>query len=232
MVIKGCISGIYKIMCLPTGKIYVGSSVNINNRWGEHRHRLRKNIHSNTYLQNAWNKYREQNFKFEIIEIIKPDLLTENELKWFKKTNCCNPEYGFNIGKNPDRTMLGRLHSKESRLKMSNAHKGKIFTDEHRKNISKIRFGKKHSEETKQKIGIVHKGKIVSIKTIENMKRAKKGLYKGSKNPNSKLNDNKIIQIRKLHSEGKSNIEIAKIFNISRSSISLIINNKIWKHIK
>ena len=95
------ISGIYKITCRPTGKFYIGSSVDIETRWRGHKSRLSRNIHANIYLQRAWNKYGENNFKFETIEITKSDLLKENELKWFKITNCCNNKFGFNIHKDP-----------------------------------------------------------------------------------------------------------------------------------
>jgi len=53
----------------------------------------------------------------------------------------------------------------------------------------------------------------------------------GSKNNMAKLNDNKIREIIKLHLEGKSNTEIAKIFNVSQPNVSLIVNRKTWKHI-
>jgi len=55
---------------------------------------------------------------------------------------------------------------------------------------------------------------------------------RGSKHGSSKLNNNKIRKIRKLHLEGKSNTEIAKIFDITQSNVSYIINNKTWRHIK
>jgi group I intron endonuclease len=122
-------SGIYKITCLKTNKIYIGSSIDIKKRWNSHRHHLRNGIHGNNYLQNSWNKYGEKNFKFEIIEIIKPKLLMKNELRWFKKTKCCNLKFGFNIGKNPNAPMLGRKHSKKSKLKISTALIGKKLID-------------------------------------------------------------------------------------------------------
>lgn len=70
--------GIYKIEQLSTNKKYIGSSKNIESRWKEHVRDLRKNEHHSWKLQKAWNKYGEDNFKFEIIEIVKnkKDLLT------------------------------------------------------------------------------------------------------------------------------------------------------------
>ena len=43
-------------------------------------------------------------------------------------------------------------HTEESRLKISRAMKGRVKTEQHRKNHSISMTGKKHSEETKRKI--------------------------------------------------------------------------------
>lgn len=55
---------------------------------------------------------------------------------------------------------------------------------------------------------------------------------RGSKHGRAKLNDNKIIEIRKLHLEGKSDSEISKIYKVSKSCISHIVNNRKWKHVE
>jgi group I intron endonuclease len=49
-------SGVYQILCKPTGKIYVGSAVNLRGRWLNHRSSLRCGKHPNIVLQRAWNK--------------------------------------------------------------------------------------------------------------------------------------------------------------------------------
>jgi len=61
-------SGIYRIRNIVNNKIYIGSAINFNTRWGQHRRLLRRGKHFNSYLQNSWNKYKEDNFIFEIIE--------------------------------------------------------------------------------------------------------------------------------------------------------------------
>lgn len=49
----------------------------------------------------------------------------------------------------------------------------------------------------------------------------------------SKLTDEKVIKIREIYSTGKYfQWEIAKIFNVDKSSISNAISGKTWKHIK
>ena len=88
--------GVYKITNLVNGKIYVGSSKDIGQRWNQHKEYLNKNIHGNTHLQRAWDKYGENNFKFEIIEECEPVVRFEREQFYL---NTLNPfdENGYNI---------------------------------------------------------------------------------------------------------------------------------------
>lgn len=89
-------SGIYKITCLPTGKVYIGSAVNLRQRWTDHRKTLRGNRHQNIHLQRAWNKYGEQSFGFEIVELVMfAEDLIGREQHWIDVTRAC--EEGFNI---------------------------------------------------------------------------------------------------------------------------------------
>src|SRR5687768_12784577 len=65
-----CSAGVYQIRCKPTGKIYIGSAVDLRARWEHHRGRLRRGDHRNRYLQNAWVKYGEVNFEFSVLEFV------------------------------------------------------------------------------------------------------------------------------------------------------------------
>jgi hypothetical protein len=62
------IQGIYKITNIVNGKIYIGSSIDIKNRWWSHKDDLEHGTHCNTHLQNAWKVYGEDSFKFEILD--------------------------------------------------------------------------------------------------------------------------------------------------------------------
>ena len=128
------ISGIYKIENIKSKKVYIGQSVNIYKRWNKHTSLLNKNLHPNIYLQNAWNKYGKQNFKFEIIEICETrEQLNERETYW---KNFFDPNT-YNLGK------TGNAHnlSQEIKDKISITNKG-----------NKYRLGKKLSNESKEKI--------------------------------------------------------------------------------
>ena len=69
-------SGIYQILNKLNNKIYVGSAVNLSNRWSTHKCKLKQNKHGSPILQNAWNKYGEDAFKFEVLEhVTNPEWL-------------------------------------------------------------------------------------------------------------------------------------------------------------
>ena len=67
------VAGIYQIVHVPTGRLYVGSSANVSKRTNEHRRLLESQDHYNRKLQNAWNKYGGEEFAFAIVECV-PDL--------------------------------------------------------------------------------------------------------------------------------------------------------------
>jgi len=92
------ILGIYKITNKINGKIYVGSSKSIESRWKQHIYELNKGTHHSNKLQRAWNKYSEEDFKFEVIQIVNNESeLFKYEQEWIDKTKCYEGKYGYNI---------------------------------------------------------------------------------------------------------------------------------------
>jgi group I intron endonuclease len=91
--------GIYKIECIVSGRIYVGSTcVDFKKRWKKHKQRLRNNYHENDYLQKAWNKYGEDNFVFSIIEEQYDDAeIKLREEYWLKIYFSMGKEHCFNL---------------------------------------------------------------------------------------------------------------------------------------
>lgn len=87
--------GIYKIQNMLDGKIYIGQSYDVLQRFAHHLRRLRNNKHKNKHLQYAWNKYGEKAFNFEILEETQVKLLTEKEQHWIDKFDV--KKYGYNV---------------------------------------------------------------------------------------------------------------------------------------
>jgi len=62
------ICGIYKIQSKrKPNRIYIGSSVNIIDRWKNHIYKLRNKKHENHLLQNHFNKYGLNDLQFIIL---------------------------------------------------------------------------------------------------------------------------------------------------------------------
>ena len=61
------VSGIYIIRNLKNNKIYIGESINIENRWNDHKLALQDNKHYNSNLQSDYNEYGEDAFSFEVL---------------------------------------------------------------------------------------------------------------------------------------------------------------------
>jgi group I intron endonuclease len=177
------ISGIYKIENLMNHKLYIGQSDDLYRREKSHFECLRGNRHHNKHLQYSFNKYGENNFKFEIIEECNVNVLDERETYWISHFDSFKHGYNQNIGGNGNR---GWIVSEESRLKMSLNHAdfsgennwmyGKSLYDildedgvkKWKHNISIANtgekngfYGKHHTDETKAKISRAKIGKYI-----------------------------------------------------------------------
>lgn len=84
-IIKYMTCGIYLIKNNISKKEYIGQSINIEKRWKDHKKDLRNNIHKNQHLQNAYNKYGENNFNFYILEECDKSILNDKEKFYIKK---------------------------------------------------------------------------------------------------------------------------------------------------
>jgi len=138
-------SGIYKITNSSNGKIYIGSAYNLSNRFSVHRYTLRNNKNKNKHLQAAWNKYGEQNFIFEIIELVDIGTLLQREQYWIDNFTPFKKEIGYNIAKIAGNT-AGIKPSEATRKKQSES--------------AKKRPKRKMSEEDLVKLKERYKGKI------------------------------------------------------------------------
>lgn len=159
------ISGIYVIK--RGDRLYVGSAVNISARWNRHKNSLRKNMHENPHLQNAWNKYGEEAFEFVVLEECDVEQLLEREQHYldqgFDQFYNCSPTAG---------SRLGMANSPESKRKTSESLMGHVVSEETREKLKEAHTGRKMSEETKKKIGLAHRGRKRSPETCANISAA------------------------------------------------------------
>lgn len=78
-------TGIYSITSIESGKIYVGRSVAIERRWGDHLRNLYLGQHENKHLQNIYNKYGIRNLNFRVLEVCSEDALAQKEVYWYNE---------------------------------------------------------------------------------------------------------------------------------------------------
>ena len=64
---------IYKIQNTQNLKLYIGFTNDFKRRFIEHRRELNFNRHTNTYLQNSWNKNKPESFIFKVIYSTESD---------------------------------------------------------------------------------------------------------------------------------------------------------------
>lgn len=145
------LTGIYKITCTTTGKIYFGkTSKPFCERWAAHRYDLKHPTkpHPNQHLQRAWDKYGEENFIFEVVERCTVEELSNREQYYMD--NVVNWGWDFNICRESTSGQLGRKHTEETKKKLSLAlkgkpgpNKGKTFSIEYRKRLSDAHKGQR-----------------------------------------------------------------------------------------
>ena len=161
--------GIYKIEHNDSGLFYIGSTTkSFKQRWKTHKTELNQNIHGNKHLQNAWNKYGNKRFSFEILEIVEePDKVLEHEQKWLDKH--WGRQNLYNILPTAG-SPKGRVVSEETKQKLrENAGRksGFVVQENTKELLSELNsgsnhpnFGKPRSEETKQRIAEPQKGRV------------------------------------------------------------------------
>lgn len=193
-------SGIYAIINKINGKKYIGSSVDIANRWSQHRYKLKKGSHPAKHLLSAWNKYGEKNFDFVVLEECQTGSLLVKEQEYL---DTYFPEYNTNKTAN---SMLGFRFSEEAKQRMSLIHTGFRHTEESKKKMSEIWSGKprgKYSEDRCKKISESHKGKQINEKQA-------RALELGRKSPSAETRK-KISDAQKGYVPSDATIEKLKI---------------------
>lgn len=224
--------GIYRITNLVTGKSYIGQTrVDFGDRRDSHFSLLNTGKHYNKNMQADWDIYGAENFEFAVIEFVdNPNLLNDLEIQYVDiytaKGLCYNQNPGGTgkgkhlteeakrkIGDKNKVNMTGRKPSEETRCKMSDSQKKRVFTDEEKQQIAErmrtVNIGKRRSDETKELLRKINQ---------ENP-------------PSAKLTPDDVREIRRKSSEGVSTKDLSIEYKVSYVCICNIIHRRRWKHI-
>lgn len=240
-------SGIYIIESVKNGKKYVGSATNLYKRINSHVNDLLKNKHTNKKLQSHFNKYGPKSLQITVVKLCETKMMKSWEIFFMNKYNSINKGFNYLI---PYSGFSGKCLSTTHKNNIRKSHilnldKNKPLLLKNleiaRQKLSQMREdgvvftsptkGKKASIETRIKLSNAKKGKRRNLSAEQ---RANIGVWavknnSGSKSHFAKLDEQKVKNIRQELNNGVKGIILAKKYNISRSVISQIKNNQIWK---
>ena len=219
---------IYVIQNKVNNKIYVGQTKNFKTRKSRHKYEALVKLNKKPLYQSI-RKYGFESFNFIEIDSAPAEEIDDLEIFWIQFFESNKRERGYNLSnggkplkdskiiKNRKPPMLGKKHSNETKIKMSLDRQGE------KNNF----YGKQHSVQSKIKMS-----KNDNRKYFGDANYFSKHKYVGSSHGNSKLKEQQVLDIRYIYQEKKLNYEeLAKIFNVSPSTVSRIIQRKVWTHI-
>lgn len=242
---------IYLIHNLINNKVYVGKTNHPVQRWYRHRQSALGKAISKFYVHKAMAKYGIENFSFTVFQSFenqKDSLLAETY--WIKFFKSKDKQFGYNLTDGGE-GCAGRKVSEETREKMREKAIGRKHSAETIKNMSgDNNFHSKLNSEQIQEIRFkynIQKFKLIQLSREYNISERNiarivynKQWYdpnyippiprKINNNGVNKLNLEKANEIRKLFENGMSHSDLAKLFSVTITNISFIIENKIWKN--
>lgn len=163
-------SGVYAILNLFNGKIYIGQSQDIRTRNSQRLRKLERGIYPNKHLQSAWNKYGANAFVFGVLELTDRPL--EREDFWIEKTKA------FHSGYNQKKGLVGKIIYTDSVRSVisKKAKERKPISEETRKRMSESARAQRKplSDETKRKISEARKGQKLTEETLKKLRGQKR----------------------------------------------------------
>ena len=213
-------SGIYQIVNTVNGRIYVGSAIDLQRRWNEHRYRLRKGNHHSRYMQRSWAKHGEPAFEFRPLLIC-----ASKDLLMYEQIILDGMKPHYNIAPIAG-SSLGRKTSEETKRKLALAN-----------------LGIKRSAETKERMAVARRARIEPIVSEETRRRQSEA-RKGMKMPprtaehiaklaaaRRKTTDYEIRQMKALLFAGVKQSVVARQFGCAASTVCLIASGKKYSEI-
>jgi len=65
--------GIFQIRNLVNGKLFIGGTFNLDVAYNKHKFQLNLGSHKNKDLQKEWREHGQENFIYEILEVLEQD---------------------------------------------------------------------------------------------------------------------------------------------------------------
>lgn len=223
--------GIYKITNIINGKIYIGQTQEtFLRRYWHHQWCLRNNEHHNRKLQNAFNKYGDENFVFSIITVCDKEELNDLEIKYIKENDSVNK--GYNISEGGQETNITQYIPEETRKRIGELNRQRMLGSKlSEKTKQRMREASKHlspSAENRKAISEYMKNRVVSDETKSKLRRANLG----ENSPVTKFTNNDVKNIKLALQRNVTCRELARQYNCSYGAIQAIKTGRSWNHIQ
>jgi len=211
--------GVYRITDIKSGRVYIGSSVNIENRWRQHRYRLVRGDHPNPTLQAIWNAENSR-LEFSVIERTpgSKDAILSAEQRHLTAAlesghrACLNVLYVAG-------SHLGRKRSDSTREALAIAQRGKKATQEARSRMREAKLRDPFLLEKMSALGRLSRGRKIN--------RAR-----GGNNPKVRaFTDAQVKAMRTMKSEGQSYSKIESLFGVSHGGLQKIIYRETYRDV-
>lgn len=207
-------SGIYAILNLNNGRLYVGSTGNFRKRWSAHCAKLRSGKHPNRYLQFAWLKNAAAAFFFVILERCELSDLLGREQFWIDKLGACDRLSGYNLQRLARSNKRGVKESAEATA------------------AKRVRqLGRLQSPESNAKRSATQRGRTLPAAWCEAISRGKTGRARPdvrdwSAKKFRKFNDDQVAEIRRRYIAGATMSVLAGDLGCTLSTVCRIVKGK------
>lgn len=234
-------SGVYAIVNKINDKRYIGSSINIEVRWQQHRGDLTKGKHHSRHLQSAWNKYGADNFIFVILEVTDATrtALLEAEQRWLDRVEGVYTKNGYNCWSHAA-SSLGVKQSQETIEKRVISLRGEksrlakiteadvLAIRERAANLesyTSIAADFPIGADGVKSIAYRHNWRHVG--GAEPVKRD----IDGSHHPAAQLNEAQVAEIKQRLCNNEKHYAIAADYGVKREAITCIARGVSWDHV-
>lgn len=226
--------GIYKFENKINGKVYIGQSISLEQRYQSHynNHKNENTQDYDTKFYRALRKYGFENFNYEILEsadYFSKEELNEKEIKWIAYYNSYEEGYnsnrgGFKVTESGEDHPMAKLTNQQV---LEIKHKLKTTT------ISQYTLAEEYGV-TQSLIAEINTGKRWNSVGIEKYPLRNQGVMRtGSKNAKARLTDKQVMDMRRRNANGESRTSIFEDYkNIcSRSTLDKAISGRAYTNL-
>jgi len=164
---EGKICGVYVLVHVASGNWYIGSSDDLYSRRANHESQLRRGVHYNHALQEAYNIHNQ--IDYICLHTPTRDIAFEIEEMIIQSHRASG--FLFNVADDVYSPNKGRVFSEETRRKISEARTGMTLSPDHVEKVRLANIGKKRTPEFCEQMRQLNIGRERTPVQLETMRK-------------------------------------------------------------